>query len=456
MKILVINGSPKGEDSITYQTARYLHMKFADDKYSVIHAAANIDQLVKNFEAASAAVKDADLIVFCYPVYAMMVPSQMMHFIEILKSECSSLKGKYVTQITTSDHFFDMTAHRYIEENCNDLGLKVLPGISLKNGDLLTKKGQLDVIKFWNYIRHCVVEDEYCEEKDISEQKKDKKKESYIPSIPRAPKDSQYKVLIITDCAKENQHLRSMIIDFRHALKYESDVENLHYKHFKAGCCGCLKCAVNSKCIYKDGFELMMHSKLAMADAVVFAFEIKDHSTGYIFQMYEDRQFCSPLNDIVRDKPTAYIISGDFADEDNLKEVIEARAGVTHNFIAGYASDEENTGYSIQKTADKLSYALYHRMSLPGNYYSVTGEKMMHDVQISMQNAILMRPVENMRTLIKFWKEAVTPYERLMKERNIADTKEFALQLPNVSLPDLVIPEISLKKIKHKADKKNN
>ena len=73
-----------------------------------------------------------------------------------------------------------------------------------------------------------------------------------------------------------------------------------------------------------------------------------------------------------------------------------------------------------------------------------------------MQNAILMRPVENMRTLIKFWKEAVTPYERLMKERNIADTKEFALQLPNVSLPDLVIPEISLKKIKHKADKKNN
>ena len=119
-------------------------------------------------------------------------------------------------------------------------------------------------------------------------------------------------------------------------------------------------------------------------------------------------------------------------------------------------TDEENTGYSIQKTADKLSYALYHRMSLPGNYYSVTGEKMMHDVQLSMQNAILMRPVENMRTLIKFWKEAVTPYERLMKERNIADTKEFALQLPNVSLPDLVIPEISLKKIKHKADKKNN
>ena len=455
MRILVINGSPKGEDSITYQTARYLHMKFADDQYNVIHAAANIDQLVKNFDAVSPAVKNADLIVFCYPVYSMMAPSQMMHFIELLKNDGISYSGKYVTQITTSDHFFDMTAHRYVEENCNDLGMKVLPGISLKNGDLLTKKGQLDVIKFWNYIRHCVAEDEYCEEKDVSEHRPSAGRDVYIPSIPRASKDSQYKVLIITDCAKENQQLRNMIIDFRHALKYESDVENLHYKHFKAGCCGCLKCAVNGKCIYKDGFELLIHSRLAMADAVVFAFEIKDHSPGYVFQMYEDRQFCSPLHSIICDKPTAYIISGSLSDEDNLRNVIEARASITRNFIAGYASDEEKTKYSIQKTADKLSYALYHRMALPGDYYSVTGEKMMKEVQYSMQNSILMRPVQNMRTLMKFWKESVTPYERLMQERNIADVKDFPISLPNVPIPDLVIPEISLKKNKHKDTVKN-
>jgi hypothetical protein len=94
-------------------------------------------------------------------------------------------------------------------------------------------------------------------------------------------------------------------------------------------------------------------------------------------------------------------------------------------------------------------------MALPGDYYSVTGEKMMKEVQYSMQNSILMRPVQNMRTLMKFWKESVTPYERLMQERNIADVKDFPISLPNVSIPDLVIPEISLKKNKHKDTVKN-
>lgn len=455
MKILVINGSPKGEDSITYQTARYLHTKFSDDQISAIHAASNIDQFEKDFEPVIKAMEDADLVLFCYPVYSMLAPSQMIRFIELLKESKASLGGKYMTQITTSEHFFDMTAHRYIEENCNDLGMKVLPGLSQKSGEMLTKKGQLDAIKFWNYIRHCVSQDEYCEEKDTPEKRVPKSRELYIPSIPRSQKDTQYKVLILTDCAKENTQLRNMIIDFRHALKYETSVENLHYKHFKAGCCGCLKCAVNSKCIYKDGFELLIQNKLAMADAVVFAFEIKDHSAGYVFQMYEDRQFCSPLHDIIRDKQIAFIISGRFSDEDNLRTVLESRAGITHNFIAGYATDEENTKHSIQKTSDKLSYALYHRMSLPENFYAVTGDRMMREVQSSMQNSILMHPVQNMRGLNKAWKDATAPYERLMRERNIEDVKDFPIQLPNVSLLEITIPEIDLKKFRHSKKKKS-
>ncbi len=461
MKILVINGSPKGEDSITYQTARYLHMKFPDDQYNVLHVAANIDQFEKDILPVLIAMEESDLILFCYPVYSMLVPSQMMHFMEIVKSAKTQLNGKYMTQITTSEHFFDMTAHRYVEENCNDLGMKVLPGLSQRSGDLLTKKGQLDVIKFWNYVRHCVAQDEYSEEKSIPEKKYVSGNELYMPSIARAAKDGQYKILIITDCAKENQQLRNMIIDFRRALRYESTVENLHYKHFNAGCNGCLKCAVNSKCIYKDGFELLIQNKLAMADAVVFAFEIKDHSTGYIMQMYEDRQFCSPLHDIVKEKPIAYIIGGDFADEHNLRTVLEARSEIMHNFIAGFATDEGNTRHSLQKTADKLSYALYHRMSLPENFYGSVGVKMHREILSTLQNTILMHPVQNIRGISKAWKDATAPYEKLMRERNIEDVRFFSIPVPNVTLqdipiPELTIPEIKLKKISrvNKKDKK--
>ena len=45
MRILVINGSPKGEDSITYQTMLYIQACFQKHEYQVIHAGKKIKQL---------------------------------------------------------------------------------------------------------------------------------------------------------------------------------------------------------------------------------------------------------------------------------------------------------------------------------------------------------------------------------------------------------------------------
>lgn len=39
-----------------------------------------------------------------------------------------NLSGKFASQITTSKHFNDVTAHRYVEENCFDLGLNAVRG----------------------------------------------------------------------------------------------------------------------------------------------------------------------------------------------------------------------------------------------------------------------------------------------------------------------------------------
>lgn len=45
-------------------------------------------------------------------------------------------------QITTSKHFYDVTAHRYIEENCFDLGMHVIRGLSADMEDLLCAQGR--------------------------------------------------------------------------------------------------------------------------------------------------------------------------------------------------------------------------------------------------------------------------------------------------------------------------
>ncbi|MBQ1780466.1 MAG: hypothetical protein II001_03425, partial [Bacteroidales bacterium] len=41
-----------------------------------------------------------------------------------------SLEGKWATQLSTSKHFYDTTAHAFIRENCADLALRYIPGLS--------------------------------------------------------------------------------------------------------------------------------------------------------------------------------------------------------------------------------------------------------------------------------------------------------------------------------------
>lgn len=106
---------------------------------SSLNVGQHIKAYEKDFSEAAEAIKHADLIIFSYPVYAFIVPSQLHRFIEILKASGLNLSGKFVTQVTTSKHFYDVTAHRFIQENCQDLGMKYIKGISAEMDDLLRK-----------------------------------------------------------------------------------------------------------------------------------------------------------------------------------------------------------------------------------------------------------------------------------------------------------------------------
>ena len=130
MKILVINGSPAGENSITLQTMRFIQTYFPKQEVEVLHVGQRIRTYEKDFAPAREAIEGAELLIFCYPVYTFLVPAQLHRFLELLKDEGMDLHEKYATQITTSKHFYDVTAHEFIRENCEDLGLKVLPGLS--------------------------------------------------------------------------------------------------------------------------------------------------------------------------------------------------------------------------------------------------------------------------------------------------------------------------------------
>ena len=59
MNILILNGSPKGEYSITLQTLKYLEKKFPEDTFEVHHVGQKIKALEKDFSPAIDAIGKA-------------------------------------------------------------------------------------------------------------------------------------------------------------------------------------------------------------------------------------------------------------------------------------------------------------------------------------------------------------------------------------------------------------
>ncbi|MGI6563388.1 MAG: NAD(P)H-dependent oxidoreductase [Clostridia bacterium] len=374
MKVLVLNGSPKGEYSITFQTVLYLEKKFSEHYFRFLHVGRRIKSLEKDFSEAAEAIKEADLLLFSYPVYTFIAPSQLHRFMELLKDSGLDLSRKFVTQVTTSKHFYDVTAHKYIQENCGDLGMKYINGLSADMDDLLTENGRKTAKAFFEYVSWCVKNDIY---ETIP---KSSVKPAHIKVTPSSPTPGKKKkdVVIVTD--RPDRQLQDMIDRFQAVLPYESRVTDISSYPIKGGCLGCFHCASSGKCIYNDGFDDFLRNHIQTADAIVYAFTIKDHSMGSLFKMYDDRQFCNGHRTVTMGMPIGYLISGNYPAEENLRMIIEGRSEVGGNFLAGVACDEIDPDGEIDKLAARLSYAMEQKLVMPRNFYGVGGMKIFRDL----------------------------------------------------------------------------
>ena len=359
MKICVINGSPKGKYSVTFQTVLYLRKHFPNDQWAVLHAGQRIRGYEKDFSRAKAVMEKADLILFSYPVYTFLAPWQLHRFIELVKANGVALSGRFSTQITTSKHFYDVTAHRYIEQNCQDLGLRIIPGLSADMGDLTAEQGQKEALDFWKFVHHCSECPAPLTEKLSSQ-----------------PKRTEKKVILLTNAGPKDRPLQEKMEAFRALFPYETETVNIAQFPFSGGCLGCLKCAADGVCVYRDGFPEFLREKIQKADAIVYAFRIQDHSMGASFKLYDDRQFCNGHRTMTMGMPVGYLVEGDYASEENLRLLIEARAEVGHNYLAGVAQEE--TGMAL--LADRLCYALENGYVPPQNFYGVGGMKIFRDL----------------------------------------------------------------------------
>ena len=72
MKILVLNASPKGKNSTTVHTALYLQALHPEHTFTFLPVGQRIKAYEKDFSPVRSALEQAELILFCYPVYAYL------------------------------------------------------------------------------------------------------------------------------------------------------------------------------------------------------------------------------------------------------------------------------------------------------------------------------------------------------------------------------------------------
>lgn len=381
MNVLVVNGSPKGSYSVTLYTALFLEKKFPAHKFTYINAGENIHGFEKDFSEASKLLKEADLVLFAYPVYTFLVPGQLHRFIELMKASGIDFSGKAMSQVTTSKHFYDVTAHAFMEENCHDMGFDVIRGLTADMDDILTPKGQNEAVKFMEYIEYAmkfgVFEPSYV-------------KRTHWISVPVTEATDRYlrrdgMITIVADLGPENPRLADMIKRFRTISDKNTRVVNIREIGMKGGCVGCLNCINTGECIYQDDFKKVLNGEIHKSDAIVFAFTLKDHSMGSLFKMFDDRQFVNGHRTVTEGIPVAYIVNGNFSAEENLRRVIEARASVGGNYFVGVATDEADTNGAVDRLAGAVSFAIDNKMTSPVNFYGEGGRKIFRDLVYLMQ-----------------------------------------------------------------------
>ncbi|MEA3346917.1 MAG: NAD(P)H-dependent oxidoreductase [Candidatus Auribacterota bacterium] len=388
MKISILNGSPKGMTSVTMQSVNFIRNKFPQHEMQIINISQKITKIEKDnsaFQEIIDEIKASDGVLWAFPLYFFLVPSQYKRFIELISERGAegAFKNKYTAVLTTSIHFFDHTAHNYMNAICDDLDMKYAGSFSADMYDLLKGKERERLILFAEGFFEAI-------ESKIATPK------SYWPVtcsefkyIPDNIKDKidigDKKVTVITDSEDRQTNLGRMIERFRDSFASEVEVINLNNLDIKGGCQGCCKCGLDNICIYQDKDEYVefYNTKVKPADVLIFAGTVKDRYLSARWKMFFDRSFFNGHSPSLAGKQMGFIISGPLSRIHNLREILECYTGFQQANLVDFITDE----YEDSPQIDALLQSLAKRLILfadkkyvkPSTFLIIGGMKVFRD-----------------------------------------------------------------------------
>jgi len=231
MNIIVLNGSPKGDLSVTLQYVHFIQKKFPQHELKIIHISKNIKNIERDenaFQEIIDEVRSSDGVLWSFGLWILCVPAQYMRFIELISERGveDAFKNKYAAVLTTSIHFFDHTAHNYMRTVCEDLNMKYAETLSPEMRDLAEERGREALIIFAENFFEAI-------EKKTATSRLFKPLTFsdfvYQPSVPEERIDTRgKKAVILTDAYDSDTNLGKMIDRFRQSYSNEIEVIDLN------------------------------------------------------------------------------------------------------------------------------------------------------------------------------------------------------------------------------------
>jgi multimeric flavodoxin WrbA len=345
MKIVVLNGSPKGDTSVTIHSVKYLQKKFPEHDFNIINIAKRIKGIERRrgtFDEIIAEVSSADGVLWAFPLYVLMVPARLKRFIELIYEwgAESAFAGKYSAAISTSVHFNDHIAHRYIQGICDDLDMNFISSFSADMMDLIDE-GERERLTLFGAYFLSAIQNQYPTTKRFRPLVW--RDFSYKPGEGfRSIDAGDKKVLVVTDARPEDENLPRMVDWFCASFAAEIEVVNLRDLKIVSSCIGCLQCGYDNECSFseRDEYNDFYREKVLAADVLIMAGTMTDRYLSALWKTYFDRSFFMGHLPSLIGMQLGLIISGPLGDNENLREYFESYAGWQHANLIGFVSDE--------------------------------------------------------------------------------------------------------------------
>ncbi|MBD3189569.1 MAG: iron-sulfur protein [Candidatus Heimdallarchaeota archaeon] len=388
LKIVVLNGSPKGPRSITQQYVKYIQTIFPEHDYEYIPIAQKLPAIEKNskrFNEIIEAIQDADGIIWAFPVYYLLVNSNYKRFIELIfeRGVEKAFLGKYAASLSTSIKFHDHIAHNYIRAISEDLQTEFFDSASFHMDELLSDDSRKQIDNFAKNFFDTIIE------KRVTTR--------YFPSLEGKPFEYQptkpdldpihlpdKRIVIITDAKEEETNLQKMIQQTTKAFTNEVEVYNLHEVEIISTCQGCLQCAYDFNCVFKekDEFTEFCEQNVKQADVLIFAGVIKDRFLSARWKMFMDRYFYNNHTPTLQNKQIGFLISGPFSKTGVLREqllsFVEGHRANPVGFVTDEVRSSKKLDEAIESFARKTAYYAQHNY-FQNTFRGVAGIKIFRD-----------------------------------------------------------------------------